>query len=287
MAPAVFCVFDDVTGTASYVVSDPDTGRAAIIDAVLEFDPATGCTRNDLADRLLAHAGERGLSVEWILETHVHADHVSASRLLKDRCGARTGMGRGVHEVHRNLAPLFGLPDGEAREAPPCDALFEDGATFSVGSLECRVLETPGHTPSCVTYVIGDACFVGDTMLMPDSGTARCDFPGGDPQQLYASIQRILALPDETRLFVCHDYGANGKREATWETTVGAQRAENIHVGGGALEHDFVEMRKARDATLQLPRLFIPAVQVNMCAGHLPPPDANGVSYLRVPLNTF
>lgn len=286
MTPQVHCVFDDTTGTAGYVVADPETARAAVVDAVLDFDPVSGRVGHGTAERFLALVAERALTVDWILDTHVHADHLSASPFLRDRLGAKTAMGRGVLEVRDRLGPVFGVP-ADSGEAPRCDALFEDGDTFKIGSLECRVLATPGHTPSCVTYVAGDACFVGDVLLMPDSGTARCDFPGGDPERLYASIRRILKLPDGTRMFVCHDYGANGAREIAWETTVGTQRADNVHVGGGALEHDFVEMRRARDATLPLPRLFIPAVQINMRGGELPPPDADGTRHLRVPLNAF
>ncbi len=286
MTPQVHCVFDDTTGTAGYVVEDPETARAAVVDAVLDFDPVSGRVGHGTAERLLALVAERALTVDWILETHVHADHLSASPFLRGRLGARTGMGRGVLEVRDRLGPVFGVPGGSG-EAPCCDTLFEDGDTFAIGALECRVLATPGHTPSCVTYVAGDACFAGDVLLMPDSGTARCDFPGGDPERLYASIRRILELPDETRMFVCHDYGANGTRGTAWETTVGAQRADNIHVGGGILEHDFVEMRRARDATLALPRLFIPAVQINMRGGELPPPDAGGTRHIRVPLDAF
>ena len=287
MNPSVFCAFDDTTGTASYVVSDPATSRAAIIDAVLDFDPVSGRTASASADRLLAHVEDAGLTVEWVLDTHIHADHLSAAALLGERCRARTGMGRGLLEVRRNLAPMFGTAGDAADDSPACDTLFEDGDAFTIGTLECRVLATPGHTPSCVTYVIGDACFVGDVLFMPDSGTARCDFPGGSAAELFASIQRIFELPDATRIFVGHDYGANGRRDIAWETSVGEQRDRNIHVGGGALEHDFIEMRRARDETLGLPRLFFPSLQVNMRAGRLPPPDAGGVAHIRIPLNSI
>lgn len=287
MSPSVFCAFDDTTGTASYVVSDPATARAAIIDAVLDFDPVSGRTGNAAVDRLLAHVDDGGLTVEWVLDTHIHADHLSAAALLGERCRARTGMGRGLLEVRRNLAPMFGTAGESADDSPACDTLFEDGDTFAVGTLECHVLATPGHTPSCVTYVVGDACFVGDVLFMPDSGTARCDFPGGSAAQLYASIQRIFELPDATRMFVGHDYGGNGRRDIAWETSVGEQRDRNIHVGGGTLEHDFIEMRRARDETLGLPRLFFPALQVNIRAGRLPPPDPGGVAHIRIPLNSI
>ena len=287
MSPDVFCAFDDTTGTACYVVSDPATARAAIIDAVLDFDPVSGRTGNTTVERLLAHVSDRGLTVEWVLDTHIHADHLSATALLGKRCGSRTGMGRGLLEVRQNLAPMFGAAGEAADDSPTCDELFEDGDTFTIGALECRVLATPGHTPSCVTYVVGDACFVGDVLLMPDSGTARCDFPGGSATQLYASVQKIFELPDATRMFVGHDYGANGGRDIAWETSIGEQRDSNIHVGGGALEHDFIEMRRARDETLGLPRLFFPAIQVNMRAGNLPPPDAGGVAHIRIPLNSI
>ena len=284
MGPDVACVFDEETNTASYVVADA-AGKAAVVDPVLGFDPVSGRASTAPAERILAVVRERGLDLEWILETHVHADHLTAAPFLKERTGARTGIGRGVVRVQEALAPLFGAAGEMALDGSQFDALLDDGDVLAIGALRCRVLATPGHTPSCASYLVGDACFVGDTLFMPDSGTARCDFPGGDAARLYASIQRILALPGETRLFVGHDYGAGGGRAFAWETTVAEQRESNIHVGGGALEHDYVAMRRARDRTLGLPRLFVPSVQVNMRAGGMPPPGPDGVSYLRTPVD--
>lgn len=286
MSPEVTCLFDDRTNSATYVVSDPDTARAAVIDPVLDFDPIAGKTWTESAERVVAHVRENGLTVDWLLETHVHADHLSAAAWLSGELGGVRAIGKGVTEVQKTFGGIFNEPE-MATDGSQFDRLFGDGDTFAVGNIEARVIATPGHTPACITYVIGDACFVGDTMFMPDSGTARCDFPGGDARQLYASLTKILALPDDMRLFVCHDYGAGGTRDFEWETTVGTQRADNIHVGGGALEHDYVQMRTDRDATLSLPRLIIPAVQINMRAGAFPPAEENGTSYLKVPLNVF
>lgn len=286
MKPDVRCFFDDRTNTATYVVSDPGSKRAAIIDPVLDFDPVSGRTWTESADRVIAHVEEAGLVVDWILETHVHADHVTAATALKARYGARTGIGAAIVAVQKTFGDLFNVLGEMPADGSQFDMLFADGATFSIGGIACRAISTPGHTPACSTYVTGDACFVGDTLFMPDSGTARCDFPGGDAKQLFASIQKILALPDETRMFVCHDYGAGGTREFRWETTVAEQKEANIHVGGGALEHDYVQMRRTRDATLSLPRLILPSVQINMRAGAFPPPESNGVSYLKIPLDT-
>lgn len=287
MSPDVVCFFDDKTNSASYVVSDPETGHAAIVDPVLDYDPVSGRTSIDSAQKIVDHVGDKKLTVDWIVETHVHADHLTASVWLKEKLGGKTGIGAGIREVRATFGALFNATDVLDAEDEPFDDLFADGATINIGNIEARVMATPGHTPACVTYIIGDACFVGDTMFMPDSGTARCDFPGGDAKQLFESLQKIIALPDDMRLFVCHDYGAGGTRDFAWETTVGEQRADNIHVGGGALEHDYVQMRNERDATLSLPRLLIPSVQINMRAGALPPAEENGTSYLKVPLNVF
>lgn len=285
-SPDVVCLFDDRTNSATYVVSDPETAKAVVIDPVLDFDPIAGKTWMESAQRVVDHVRENGLAVDWLLETHVHADHLSAAQWLSGELGGARAIGAGVTQVQKTFGELF-----NAREMTPdgsqFDRLFGDGDTFAIGNIEARVIATPGHTPACVTYVIGDACFVGDTMFMPDSGTARCDFPGGDARQLYASLTKILALPGDMRLFVCHDYGAGGTRDFEWETTVATQRADNIHVGGGVLEHDYVQMRTDRDATLSLPRLIIPAVQINMRAGAFPPAEENGASYLKVPLNVF
>lgn len=287
MSPDVVCFFDDKTNSASYVVSDPETGHAAIVDPVLDYDPVSGRTSIDSAQKIVDHVGDKKLTVDWIVETHVHADHLTASVWLKEKLGGKTGIGAGIREVRATFGALFNATDVLDAEDAPFDDLFADGATFNIGNIESRVMATPGHTPACVTYIIGDACFVGDTMFMPDSGTARCDFPGGDAKQLFESLQKIIALPDDMRLFVCHDYGAGGSRDFAWETTVGDQRANNIHIGGGTLEHDYVQMRRDRDATLGLPRLIVPAVQVNMRAGNFPPAEDNGTSYIKVPLNVL
>jgi glyoxylase-like metal-dependent hydrolase (beta-lactamase superfamily II) len=285
MRPEIVCFFDDKTNSASYVVHDPETMQAAIIDPVLDYDPISGRTSTESADKIAAHVTEVGLTVAWIIETHVHADHLTASRRLRKQLGGKSGIGHGITEVQKTFGALFNVTDTLPADGSQFDETFADGATFKIGNIEARVMATPGHTPACVTYVIGDACFVGDTMFMPDSGTARCDFPGGEAKQLYASLQKILELPEDMRLFVCHDYGAGGTRDFAWETTVAVQRDTNIHIGGGTLEHDYVQMRRDRDATLSLPRLIIPAVQVNMRAGEMPPVEENGTSYIKVPVD--
>jgi glyoxylase-like metal-dependent hydrolase (beta-lactamase superfamily II) len=285
MRPEIVCFFDDKTNSASYVVHDPETMQAAIIDPVLDYDPISGRTSTESADKIAAHVTEVGLTVAWIIETHVHADHLTASRRLRKQLGGKSGIGHGLTEVQKTFGALFNMTDTLPADGSQFDETFADGATFKIGNIEARVMATPGHTPACVTYVIGDACFVGDTMFMPDSGTARCDFPGGEAKQLYASLQKILELPEDMRLFVCHDYGAGGTRDFAWETTVAVQRDTNIHIGGGTLEHDYVQMRRDRDATLSLPRLIIPAVQVNMRAGEMPPVEENGTSYIKVPVD--
>jgi glyoxylase-like metal-dependent hydrolase (beta-lactamase superfamily II) len=285
MRPEIVCFFDDKTNSASYVVHDPETMQAAIIDPVLDYDPISGRTSTESADKIAAHVTEVGLTVAWIIETHVHADHLTASRRLRKQLGGKSGIGHGITEVQKTFGALFNVTDTLPADGSQFDETFADGATFKIGNIEAHIMATPGHTPACVTYVIGDACFVGDTMFMPDSGTARCDFPGGEAKQLYASLQKILELPEDMRLFVCHDYGAGGTRDFAWETTVAVQRDTNIHIGGGTLEHDYVQMRRDRDATLSLPRLIIPAVQVNMRAGEMPPVEENGTSYIKVPVD--
>jgi len=285
MRPEIVCFFDDKTNSVSYVVHDPETMQAAIIDPVLDYDPISGRTSTESADKIAAHVTEVGLTVAWIIETHVHADHLTASHRLRKQLGGKSGIGHGLTEVQKTFGALFNMTDTLPADGSQFDETFADGATFKIGNIEARVMATPGHTPACVTYVIGDACFVGDTMFMPDSGTARCDFPGGEAKQLYASLQKILELPEDMRLFVCHDYGAGGTRDFAWETTVAVQRDTNIHIGGGTLEHDYVQMRRDRDATLSLPRLIIPAVQVNMRAGEMPPAEENGTSYIKVPVD--
>ena len=287
MSPFVECFFDDKTNSASYVVSDPETNHAAIIDPVLDFNLVSGRTSTESAQKIVEHVEKNKLTVDWIVETHVHADHLTASVWLKEKLGGRSGVGAGIMEVRATFGRLFNAVDVLDADDAPFDELFEDGATFRIGSILAQVIATPGHTPACVTYIIGDCCFVGDTMFMPDSGTARCDFPGGDAKSLFVSMQKILEQPDEMRLIVCHDYGAGGVRNFAWETTIGDQRENNIHIGGGTLECDYVEMRSARDEKLSLPRLIVPAVQVNMRAGRFPPAECNGTSYIKLPLNVF
>lgn len=287
MRPIVDSFFDEATNTVSHIASDPETGKAAIIDSVLDFDPASGRTRTDSADRLVAHVKAKGLSVEWILETHIHADHLSAAPYLLKKLGGRLAVGAAIAQVQQTFGDLFNAEPGFARDGSQFHHLFQDGETFRLGGIEARAIHTPGHTPACMTYMIGDAGFVGDTLFMPDYGTARCDFPGGDARQLYRSIRKIFALPPETRLFLCHDYKAPGRDDYRWETSVAEERAHNIHVHDGVTEDDFTAMRTARDATLSMPRLILPSVQVNMRAGALPPPEENGLRYLKLPLNAL
>lgn len=282
-APHITAFFDEATNSISYLLADPASKAAAVIDAVLDFDPASGKVSTESADEMLACAEQQGLRIEWILETHAHADHLSAAAYLRERTGAKTGIGRGIEQVQNAFGALFGLDC--ASDAPCFDRLFDDGDTLELGSLSIEVMATPGHTPACVTYVAGDAAFVGDTLFMPDYGTARCDFPGGDARQLYRSIRRILSLPREIRLFMCHDYKAPGRDRFAWETTVGEELDRNIHVGGGVTEEAYVAMRAARDATLCAPKLLYPAIQVNIRGGRLPAPDANGRTYLKIPLS--
>ncbi len=281
--PRVHAQFDEATHTVSYVVWDPATCRAAIIDPVLDYDHRTGRVSHRSADDLLGFVADQGLSVDWVLETHAHADHLSAAPYLKEKTGAPIGIGARITEVQRTFAPVFGLEDvsGDGREF---DRLFRDGETITIGGLQVEVMHTPGHTPACVSYRIGEAVFVGDTLFMPDYGTARADFPGGDARTLYRSIHRLLALPDATRLYLCHDYKAPGRDHFAWETTVGEEKTRNIHVGGGVDEASFVAMREARDATLAAPVLLLPSLQVNIRAGRLPDPDRDGRRFLRIPL---
>ncbi|ANQ85717.1 hypothetical protein dqs_2687 [Azoarcus olearius] len=275
--------FDDETCTVTHVVACPQTRRAAIIDSVLDFDPKSGRTRHTQADRVIGHVRAAGLTVEWLLETHAHADHLSAAPYLQQALGGRTAIGEHIREVQAVFKRIFNAHDlgTEGREF---DRLFADGERFHIGELEVEVMHTPGHTPACISYRVGDDVFVGDTLFMPDYGTARCDFPGGDAATLYRSIQKLLALPPHTRLHLCHDYPPDGRAPA-WVSTVAEQRAGNIHVGDGNSEAAFVALRNARDATLAMPVLILPAVQVNVRAGHLPPPEDNGVRYLKLPLN--
>jgi glyoxylase-like metal-dependent hydrolase (beta-lactamase superfamily II) len=285
--PDITGLFDAATSTITYLVVDPATQAAAIIDSVLDFDAAAGRTSTESAEAVAHLVRERGLHVEWLLETHVHADHLSAAPFLRTRLGGRIGIGSGIREVQSRFGTLFNAEPVFARDGSQFDHLFADDETFTLGTLPARVLHTPGHTPADATYLIGDAAFVGDTLFMPDYGTARADFPGGDARALYHSIRRILALPPETRLFTCHDYLAPGRTQHAWESTVARQRAENVHVHEGVSEDEFVAMRTARDAKLAMPKLLIPAVQVNMRAGEMPPPEENGVTYLKIPVNRF
>lgn len=285
--PIVTHFFDEPTNTFSYVVQDPSSNACAIIDSVLDFDYAAGRTDTRSADAIIAFVKREGLTVEWLLETHVHADHLSAAPYLHDKLGGRTGIGANITQVQEIFGKAFNAGTEFARDGSQFDRLFEEGDTFTIGSLEGCVLHTPGHTPACLTYVIGDAAFVGDTLFMPDYGTARCDFPGGDARTLYRSIQKVLALPDETRIFLCHDYKAPDRDEYQHETTVAEQRERNVHVHEGISEEEFVRMRTERDATLDMPKLILPSVQVNMRAGHMPPPEDDGQVYLKVPINRF
>jgi glyoxylase-like metal-dependent hydrolase (beta-lactamase superfamily II) len=278
--------FDDATSTVSYIVLDRSTLACAIIDSVLDYDPKAGRTSTRSADRLIARVRALGARLEWILETHVHADHLSAAPHLHEQLGGQLAIGAHIVTVQHVFGRLFNAGPGFARNGSQFDRLFTDGDTFAIGSLPARALHTPGHTPACMSYLIGDAVFIGDTLFMPDYGTARCDFPGGDARTLYRSVRRLLSLPPDTRLFMCHDYRPNG-RAAAWESTVAEQRAQNIHVHDGIGEDAFVAMRTARDATLDMPVLMLPSVQVNMRAGHLPEPEDNGTRYLKIPLDTL
>ncbi len=278
--------FDEATNTVSYIVFDRSTHACAVVDSVLDYDPKSGHTSTASADRIIARVRELGARLEWILETHVHADHLSAAPWIKQQLGGRLGIGEHIVTVQQVFGKLFNAGTEFERDGSQFDHLFRDGETFTIGSLQARALHTPGHTPACMSYLIEDAAFVGDTLFMPDYGTARCDFPGGDARTLYRSIRTLLALPPETRLFMCHDYMPDG-RALCWETTVADERARNIHVHDGISEEDFVAMRTARDATLDMPVLILPSVQVNMRAGHLPPPEDNGTRYLKIPLDAL
>ncbi len=284
-APIVHSFFDEPTNTATYVVWDPATRKAAIVDSVLDFDAAAGRTGTTSADAVIAYVREHGLSIEWLLETHAHADHLSAAPYLQKVLGGQLAIGREIIRVQNVFGKIFNAGTDFERDGSEFDRLFDDGDRFAIGDIEAIALHVPGHTPADMAYVIGDAVFTGDTLFMPDYGTARADFPGGDARQLFQSIRRLLSLPDETRLFLCHDYKAPGRDEYAWETTVGQQRRENVHVKDGVSEDDFVEMRTTRDATLAMPNLIMPSVQVNIRGGRLPEPEENGVSYIKIPVN--
>ena len=281
--PTIQSFFDPDTSTVTHVVSDPATGRAAIIDSVLDYDPKSGRTSHASADKVLAYVQQAGLKIDWLLETHAHADHLSAAPYLREKLGGKIAIGRHICEVQGAFKKIFNAEDMNT-EGADFDHLFDDGETFKIGQVEVRVMHTPGHTPACLTYLMGQDAFVGDTLFMPDYGSARCDFPGGDAAVLYSSIRKVLALAPATRLHLCHDYPPDGRAPA-WVSTVAEQRADNIHVHEGVTEAQFVSLRTARDKTLAMPVLILPAVQVNVRAGHLPPPESNGVRYLKIPVN--
>ena len=288
MQPQVSAFFDEATNTISYVVVDPATSRCAVVDSVLDFDPNSGHTDRRSANRIVELVRRHDLEVEWVLETHVHADHLSAAPYIKQEFGGRLAIGSEIVTVQEVFGRIFNAGAEFRRDGSQFDVLLGDGDTFQLGSMPARAMHTPGHTPADMTYVIGDAAFVGDTLFMPDAGTARADFPGGDARTLFRSTRRILhELPDATRLFMCHDYKAPGRDEYRWETTVAEEKRHNIHVREGVSEDEFVEMRTARDKTLGMPRLILPSVQVNMRGGQMPPPEDNDVRYLKIPLDTL
>lgn len=286
MTPTVQSFFDPATWTVSYVVYEKQGSACAIIDSVLDYDPKAGRTKTTSADKLIAFVHEKNLQVDWILETHAHADHLSAAHYLREKLGGKIAIGAAITQVQDVFRHVFNLEPQFQPDGHQFDHLLKDGERFAIGALTAEALAVPGHTPACMAYRIGDAVFVGDTLFMPDVGTARCDFPGGDAHILYQSMRKLLSLPPATRLFMCHDYPPEG-RPAVWETTVAEQRAKNIHVHDGISEDDFVKMRAARDATLDMPVLILPSVQVNIRAGEMPPVENNGVSYLKIPLNAL
>ena len=284
--PTVTAFFDEATFTVTYVVADPQSKHAAIVDPVLDYDAASGRTSTQSADQLVQYVKDNALTVDWILESHVHADHLTGAPYLKDELGGETGIGAMVTAVQETFKGVFNIKE-LATDGTQFDHLFGDGETFQVGDIASHVIATPGHTPACLTYVIGDAAFVGDTLFMPDFGTARTDFPGGDAAKLYDSIQKILSLPDDTRLYMCHDYKAPGRDEYAWETSVKAQRDGNIHINKNVTRDEFIAMREGRDAQLGMPKLILPSIQVNVCAGQLPEPEDNDLRYLKIPLNAL
>lgn len=279
--------FDEATNTASYVVHDKSTGHGAAIDSVLDFDAAAGRTATNSADTIIQYVQQESITIDWLLETHAHADHLSAASYLQSKIGGNLAIGRQIIQVQNTFSRLFNLEAELIADGSQFDALFDDGSQFLIGTVPATVLHVPGHTPADLAYVIGDAVFTGDTLFMPDYGTARADFPGGDARQLYRSIQRLLALPDTARLYLCHDYKAPGRSQYAWETDVLAQRLGNVHVKNGVTEEEFVAMRMKRDKTLGMPKLLLPAIQVNIRGGHLPPPESNGTRYLKLPLNVL
>ncbi|GGB73944.1 MBL fold metallo-hydrolase [Blastomonas aquatica] len=285
--PVIKAFFDTATNTVSYVVHDPESLRGAIIDSVLDYDPASGRTSFSSADTIIDYVGEKELAIDWMLETHAHADHLSAAPYLQQRLGGQIAIGASITLVQNVFGKLFNAGTEFERDGSDFDVLFHDGDHFKIGNLDVTVMHVPGHTPADIAYVIGDAVFLGDTMFMPDYGTARADFPGGDARTLFRSLRRILELPADTRLFMCHDYLPEGREHFVWETTVADQRAHNVHAHDGITEDEFVAMREKRDAGLDMPKLILPSIQVNMRAGHLPEPEDNGVRYLKIPLNAL
>ena len=285
MVPDITAFFDEASNTISYVVRDPNGSACAIIDSVLDFDFASGRTDRQSADTLIKFVKENKLDVQWLLESHVHADHLSAAPYIQEKVGGKIGIGSRITDVQETFGKIFNEGTEFQRDGSQFDKLFVEGDTFHIGQMRGDVLHTPGHTPACLTYIIGDAAFVGDTLFMPDFGTARCDFPGGSSEKLFSSIQKILTLPDATRIFVGHDYKAPGREEYAWETTVGEQKAKNVHIGTGNSKEDFVKLRDERDATLGMPRLIVPSLQVNMRAGNMPEPDSEGDVFIKVPIN--
>lgn len=284
--PDIKGFFDPATNTITYIVKDPASNACAVVDSVMDIDYAAGRISFDHADEVIADIEARGLNLEWLIETHVHADHLSAAPYIQEKLGGKIGIGRNIYIVQETFGKIFNEGTEFQRDGSQFDRLFDEGDTYQIGTMQAYAIHTPGHTPACMTHVIGDAAFVGDTLFMPDGGSARADFPGGDAGTLFDSIQKVLSLPDETRLFMCHDYGPNG-RDIRWETTVGEEKNHNIHVGGGKSREEFVAMREARDRTLDMPKLIIPSLQVNMRAGQLPPADKDGKTFLKVPVNTL
>ncbi|MEL6662374.1 MAG: MBL fold metallo-hydrolase [Pseudomonadota bacterium] len=285
--PDVKGFFDPETYTISYVVTDPDTKKCAIVDSLLDYDSASGRTHTASADKLIAFVRENGLECEWIIDTHVHADHLTAAPYIRSQIGGKTAIGDQISVVQKVFGTIFNAEQSFHTDGSQFDHLFAPDETYRVGNIEAKAIHTPGHTPACMSHLIGDALFVGDTIFMPDFGTARCDFPGGDAGTLFDSIQTLFALPDETRMFLCHDYMAPGRDEYVWETTVGEQKRSNIHVKTGTTRDEFIKMRTARDATLDMPKLILPSVQINMRAGEMPPPEDDGKRYMKIPINAL
>lgn len=287
MKPEVKGFFDPATFTISYIVADPETKKCAVVDSLLDFDQASGRTKTASADILIAYVKDHGLSCEWIIDTHVHADHLTAAPYVKQMLGGKTAIGDKISTVQNVFSEIFNEGQAFHTDGRQFDHLFADGETYKIGNIEGTAIHTPGHTPACMSHLIGDALFVGDTIFMPDFGTARCDFPGGDAGTLFDSIQKLFTLPAETRIFLCHDYKAPGRDEFVWETTVGEEKRANIHVKDGTTRNAFIKMRTERDATLDMPKLILPSVQINMRAGNMPEPEENGQRYMKIPINAL